>query len=227
MRAVVLAGGRGERLRSVVNEVPKPMAPVNGRPFLAHLLDRLERRGIDDVVLAVGYLKEPIMAAFGERHGKIRIRYTVEDEPLGTGGALRRALSLVDAFPAFALNGDTILELDYAAMRRAHDAAGATLTIALRRVSDASRYGAAVVEQGRLVRFEAGGAAAAGLINAGVYLFGENLLADPSLPERFSFERDFLEARAATLRPLAFETTGYFIDIGVPEDYARAQRELK
>jgi D-glycero-alpha-D-manno-heptose 1-phosphate guanylyltransferase len=226
MWAVVLAGGRGERLRSVVSEVPKPLAPVNGRPFLAHLLDRLERQGIDEVVLAVGYLKEPIMAAFGERHGVIRIRYSIESEPLGTGGALRQALAMVDEFPTFALNGDTILELDYGAMRRAHDAAGARLTIALRRVDDTSRYGAAVVEEGRLVRFEAGGAAAPGLINAGVYLFGENLLADPNLPGRFSFERDFLEARAATLKPLAFETAGYFIDIGVPEDYARAQREL-
>jgi D-glycero-alpha-D-manno-heptose 1-phosphate guanylyltransferase len=224
MQAVVLAGGRGERLRSVVSEVPKPLAPVNGRPFLAHLLDRLERQGIDRVVLAVGYLQDQIVGAFGDRHGKLRIDYAIEDAPLGTGGGLRQALSMVDEFPAFALNGDTILELDYGAMRRAHDAAGAKLTIALRRVHDASRYGAAVVEEGRLVRFESGGAAKPGLINAGVYLFAENLLA--AEPERFSFERDFLEARAATLKPLAFETAGYFIDIGVPEDYARAQREL-
>jgi D-glycero-alpha-D-manno-heptose 1-phosphate guanylyltransferase len=195
MRAVVLAGGRGERLRSAVSEVPKPMAPVNGRPFLAHLLDRLERQGIDEVVLAVGYRKEPIIAAFGASHGRIRISYAIENEPLGTGGALRQALSLIDVFPAFALNGDTILELDYGAMRRAHEAAGAQLTIALRRVPDASRYGAAVTEQGRLVRFDAGGAAKPGLINAGVYLFGANLLANE--PDRFSFERDFLARRAA------------------------------
>lgn len=227
MRAVVLAGGQGTRLRSVIDDMPKPMAPVNGRPFLAHLLDRLERRGIDRVVLSVGYLKEPIVAAFGDRYRGIAISYSVEDAPLGTGGGLRQALSMVDGFPAFALNGDTIVDLDYAAMIRAQQDAGTPLAIALRRVPDAGRYGQAKVEDGRLVGFAARGEGTGeGLINAGVYLFAENLLDDPELPESFSFERDFLEARAARLRPLAFETEGYFIDIGVPEDYARAQREL-
>jgi D-glycero-alpha-D-manno-heptose 1-phosphate guanylyltransferase len=179
------------------------------------------------VVLSVGYLKEPIMAAFGDRYHGIGVSYSVEDEPLGTGGGLRRALALVDEFPVFALNGDTLVELDYAAMLRAQQEAGAALAIALRRVPDAGRYGRAQVEGGRLVGFAARGEAAGkGLINAGVYLFAKNLLADTSLPESFSFERDFLEPRAAHLRPLAFETEGYFIDIGVPEDYARAQREL-
>jgi D-glycero-alpha-D-manno-heptose 1-phosphate guanylyltransferase len=227
MRAIVLAGGQGTRLRSVINEVPKPMAPVAGRPFLAHLLDRLEGNGIDRVVLSVGYLKEPIVAAFGERYRGIEISYSIEEEPLGTGGGLRQALAMADAFPVFALNGDTIVDLDYAAMLRASEAAGAALTIALRRVPDAGRYGRAKVEGGRVVGFAARGEGTGpGLINAGVYLFARNVLDDPALPASFSFERDFLERRAATMRPLAFETSGYFIDIGVPEDYARAQREL-
>lgn len=227
MRAVVLAGGQGTRLRSVIDDIPKPMAPVNGRPFLAHLLDRLERQGVDRVVLSVGFRKEAIMAAFGNHYRGIAIEYAVETEPLGTGGGLRQALAMVGGFPAFGLNGDTILELDYRAMLRAHEAAKPPLTIALRRVPDAARYGRAKVEAGRLVGFAARGEGEGpGLINGGVYLFAENVLDDPSLPASFSFERDFLEARAATIKPLAFETDGYFIDIGVPDDYARAQREL-
>lgn len=227
MRAIVLAGGQGTRLRSVIAGLPKPMAPVAGRPFLAHLLDRLERGGVDRVVLSIGYIKEPIVAAFGNRYRGIEIAYCIEETPLGTGGGLRQALAMAGGFPVFALNGDTIVELDYAAMWRAREEAGTALAIALRRVPDAARYGRAKVEGGRLVGFAARGEGAEpGLINAGVYLFAENLLADPSLPASFSFERDFLETRAATMRPLAFETEGYFIDIGVPEDYARAQREL-
>jgi len=226
MQAVILAGGMGTRLKSVVSDLPKPMAPVCGRPFLGYLLALLERQGITEVVLSVGHLRERIIDALGDRHGGIRLRYAVEETPLGTGGALRAALDLIDAYPAFALNGDTFLELDYRAMERAHRAAGADLTIALRRMPDTGRYGRAKVERGRVIGFEAGGQSGPGSINAGVYLFADNPLRDPVLPERFSFERDFLEPRIAALAPLAFETDGYFIDIGVPEDYARAQREL-
>lgn len=226
MQAVILAGGMGTRLKSVVSDLPKPMAPVAGRPFLGYLLALLERQGITEVVLSVGHLRERIIDALGDRHGGVRLRYAVEETPLGTGGALRAALNMVDVYPAFALNGDTFLELDYRAMEQAHRAAGAAFTIALRRMPDTGRYGRAKVERGRVIGFEAGGQGGPGSINAGVYLFADNPLRDPALPERFSFERDFLEPRIAALAPLAFETDDYFIDIGVPDDYARAQREL-
>ncbi len=227
MQAIVLAGGQGTRLRPVIDSLPKPLAPVAGRPFLAHLLDRLERQAVDRVILSVGYMADRIVAAFGDRYRSLSIAYSVEEEPLGTGGGLRQALSLADAFPVFALNGDTIVELDFRAMAGTLAEAAADLAIALRRVPDAARYGRAHVEDGRIVGFAARGeGTGAGLINAGVYLFAADLLGDPALPDRFSFEREFLEPRAASLRPVAFETGGYFVDIGVPEDYARAQREL-
>jgi D-glycero-alpha-D-manno-heptose 1-phosphate guanylyltransferase len=225
MQAIVLVGGQGTRLRTVVSEVPKVMASIGGRPFLSLLLDLLERQGVDEAVLAVGYLREMLMARFGERHGALALRYAVETEPLGTGGALRNALAMVDRFPAFALNGDTYLELDYRAMLSVHEGAKSNLTIALRRMAKNERYGGVTVAGDRIVGFAAQGART-GLVSAGVYLFADRLLDDPTLPEKFSFERDFLEERVAALRPLAFETTGYFIDIGVPEDYRRAQREL-
>jgi D-glycero-alpha-D-manno-heptose 1-phosphate guanylyltransferase len=225
MQAIVLVGGQGTRLRSVVSELPKVMAPIGERPFLSLLLDRLQSQGVDDVILAVGYLRDLLMAHFGPRHNGIALRYAVETEPLGTGGALRNALTMVERFPVFALNGDTYLELDYRAMREAHETAGVELTIALRRVVESRRYGCVTLDGDRIVEFAAQGAGTR-LVSAGVYLFAGRLLDDPTLPKSFSFERDFLEQRVPTLRPLAFETTGYFIDIGVPEDYRLAQREL-
>jgi D-glycero-alpha-D-manno-heptose 1-phosphate guanylyltransferase len=226
MRAILLAGGMGTRLRSVVQDVPKPMAPVAGRPFLSHLLDYLEHEGVDEVVLSVGYLRQVIIDTIGSRHGGISIRYALEDEPLGTGGGLRKALERFSGFPVFALNADTLVHVDYRGMLRQQEQAGGNLSIALRAVDDTARYGSATVEDGRIVRFAAAEQPGLpGLINAGVYLFGENILKS-GLPPVFSFERDFLEPKIGELKPLAFVADGYFIDIGVPEDYARAQTEL-
>ncbi len=225
MRAILLAGGMGTRLRSVVQDVPKPMAPVAGRPFLSHLMDYLQGQGITEVILSVGYLGQSIIDFYGNLYGDIAIRYAVEREPLGTGGGLRNALEQVDAFPVFALNADTLVHLDYRKMQGAAERSRTSLTMALRPVPDTDRYGTAIVEDDRVVGFAAGGPSQSGLINAGVYLFWENILKN-GLPPQFSFEKDFLEPRACQLRPLAFVADGYFIDIGVPDDYARAQMEL-
>ena len=226
MQAIILAGGQGQRLRSVVRDVPKPLAPVAGRPFLAYLLDLLERNGVTDVIIAVGYLSEHIEREFGARWGSLALRYSVETEPLGTGGALRKALGMVERYPVVAMNGDTYVAVDLQAMLAEHVRAGSRLTVAVRHVTNNDRYGRVEVEAGRIVGFAAGSHHTPGLVNCGVYLFGENLLDDPSLADRFSFENDFLASRVKALRPVASETAGYFIDIGVPEDFQRAQREL-
>lgn len=221
--AVVLAGGLGVRLREAVPDLPKPMAPVAGRPFLAWLLERLERQGVRHAVLAVGYRAEAIERHFGRAFGALRLSYAHEREPLGTGGALRQALRLIGAFPALALNGDSLVDLDLVAMRATHEAAGVPLTMALAQVEDAGRYGRVVVRDGRVVAFEAKGRAGPGAINAGVYMVEAGLLDDPALGERFSFEKDFLEPRVAALPIAAHLAGGGFIDIGVPADYRRAQ----
>jgi D-glycero-alpha-D-manno-heptose 1-phosphate guanylyltransferase len=226
MQAIVLAGGQGTRLRPAVSDVPKSMAPIAGRPFLAYVLERLERHGVTDIVLAVGYRSEQVIAGLGHRHGGVRLRYSEEQEPLGTGGALRQALALTSEFPVFALNGDTYLDLDLAAMRRALGGSDARIAMAVRMMDDTGRYGRVVVESGRVAAFAPGEAGTRGFINCGVYLFAADLLASAGMPEKFSFERDFLEPNVAALAPLAFEASGYFIDIGIPEDYARAQRDL-
>jgi D-glycero-alpha-D-manno-heptose 1-phosphate guanylyltransferase len=224
--AIILAGGLGTRLRSLVSDVPKPMASVGGRPFLAYLLDHLEGNEIQCVILAIGYKHKAFREYFGAGYRSIRLTYFIEPTPLGTGGALRRALDGVEEGPILALNGDTFLAVDYGSMLTAHLAAGARLTVALRQVPDASRYGGAVVEQGRIIAFSEKSIAGLGWINAGVYILERNIFASFNLPEVFSFERDFLQSYCRQLRPLAYPTDASFIDIGTPEDYLRVKHGL-
>lgn len=223
MEAIVLAGGFGTRLRQVVADLPKPLAPVAGRPFLAIVLEQLRAQGFTEAMLAVGYRHEAIRGAFGERFGALRLSYSVEDKPLGTGGAIRLAARACSGHDVFVLNGDSFVELDFAAMRAAHHRAAARLTVGAVEVADASRYGRLLVEDSRLVGFAEKGSAGPGLINAGVYLMRRDLLETLGLPEAFSFELDVLAARLQELRPWVHRASGRFIDIGVPEDYARAQ----
>lgn len=222
MEAIVLAGGLGTRLRPVVSDMPKPLATVAGRPFLAWQLDMLAAQGVTRVVLATGYQAGLISSTLGTRWAAMKLEYRVESEPQGTGGALRDALELISDARALVLNGDTYLSIDFAAMLRVHQARGSRVTVAVSEVADAARYGTVEVLDGYITRFIASGNAGAGLINAGVYLADRYLLSDaPS--GSFSFERDFLQPRVAALRPAAFVTKGLFIDIGTPEDYALAQ----
>ena len=222
--AIVLAGGLGTRLRSIVSDVPKAMAPVAGQPFLTYLLQFLEANEVRRVVLAVGYRNEAIRSYFGDRYGNLSLVYSVEDQPLGTGGALLQALREIRGPFAFALNGDTFLRLDYKRLTAALEREpGARLVMALRRVSDASRYGAAVVTRGRIEGFATRGTAGGGLINAGSYLVAREIFENFPMPAAFSFENDFIEKRAAEIRPIALECDAPFIDIGIPEALEQAQ----
>lgn len=223
MQAIVLAGGFGTRLRSVVADVPKPMAPIHGKPFLAYLLDYLKSQGVTDIVLSVHYLREQIQEYFKTSYAGMTIRYAIEETPLGTGGAIACSLPLIDATrPVFVLNGDTFLKMDYQAMYAKHHG---LLTMALREITDCSRYGVVLTEQDHVTAFKEQGGAHPGLINAGVYLLDARLAALFPSVTAFSFERDFLFPRIAELKPQAFAVNDYFIDIGVPEDYARVMGE--
>lgn len=223
MQAIVLAGGLGTRLRGVVPDLPKPMAPVAGRPFLAWILDRLADAGFDRVVLAVGYRHEAIRSHFGITYRGMALHYSVEDNPLGTGGAIRLAGGRVGQYPVFVLNGDTFLELDYRAMLAAHSDLGVELSVAVCRVPDISRYGALRLSHGRVEAFLEKGPGGPGVINGGTYILSRALLESIPPVGAVSFERQLLEPRVAEIRPTAFLSEGLFIDIGVPEEYARAQ----
>lgn len=227
MKAIILAGGFGTRLKSVLAETPKPMAPIHGKPFLAYLIEYLAQQGVHEVVLSVHYLREQIQTFFNADYAGVKIRYAIEESPLGTGGAIVHALrEMASNEPVFVLNGDTFVKLDYRAMYAQHQAQQADLTMALRSVDDCSRYGKVVVSEGVINDFREKGEAGPGRINAGVYLLQPDLFARFNLPTVFSFENEFVQPNLATLKPQAFAANDYFIDIGIPEDYAKATTDL-
>ena len=224
MEAIVLAGGMGTRLRALIPNLPKPLAPVAGRPFISILLDQLDAQGFSRVVLSVGYRHEMIRQALGGRHRGIELLYAVEDQPLGTGGGIRLAAQQCRTDEIFVLNGDSYVDVDCSAMLVVHKARHASLTICAKAEADASRYGGMQIADDHIVSFTEQGSHGPGIINAGVYLLARELMLDPELPEAFSFERDFLARRLDEVKPLAFVTKGAFIDIGVPDDYVRANQ---
>jgi D-glycero-alpha-D-manno-heptose 1-phosphate guanylyltransferase len=223
--AIVLAGGFGTRLRSVVPDLPKPMAEVAGKPFLWWVLRRLEQQGIGDVYLSVGYKREVIEAYFGAKFGALNVHYVVEDEPLGTGGAIAKAFDAIGGEEAFVLNGDTMTIVEFAELRSA-TASDVDLAMAVAKLDDVARYGAVdfdATSVRRVTAFREKGQTGAGFINAGVYLVKRDALKRYALPEKFSFEQDFLHAHLAELRVSAVPAVSQLIDIGVPDDYALAQ----
>jgi D-glycero-alpha-D-manno-heptose 1-phosphate guanylyltransferase len=227
MQAIILAGGFGTRLRTAIADVPKPMAPIGDKPFLAYLLDYLKEQGITQVVLSVHYLREQIQAYFQSEYRGMAVRYAVEEEPLGTGGAILHSMKMLDkTAPVFVLNGDTFLKLDYQGLYQQHSVNSPLITMALRKVVDCSRYGIVQVEKNIVMEFKDQGDDKPGLINAGVYLINPALFDVMSLPAQFSFERDFLFPNVNKIHPEAFAVDDYFIDIGIPEDYSRAVKEL-
>lgn len=223
MEAIILAGGLGTRLRSVVPDLPKPLAPVDGTPFLLILLDRLLEFGCTRIILSVGYMSEKIVEEVGHEYHGATVDYIVEAQPLGTGGALREALKAVEGTSALVLNGDTYAEIDFAALMELQQQSGKPFVMGLMTVPDTTRFGRVDVENGIVTGFQEKGAGGEGLINAGVYVLAKTLLDDPALPERFSFEADVMTPRIAKLQPPALVCHGQFIDIGVPEDLERAQ----
>lgn len=228
MEAVILAGGLGTRLRSVVSEVPKCMAPVAGKPFLWHLLRYLSGSGVTRVILSVGYLREVISDWISAHGGEFPMEYefAVEEQPLGTGGGIRLALSKCRTQEVLVFNGDTFFDVDIPQFVADHKACGAALSLALKPLENFDRYGAVQMEGTIVTAFSEKRHCDRGLVNGGVYCISRGALDLSSLPEKFSFETAVLEPLASERRLCGFPQRGYFIDIGIPEDYARAQREM-
>jgi len=225
MEGIVLAGGFGKRLRQVVPNLPKPMAPVAGRPFLEILLTALGEKGFDRLVLSVGYKAETIVAYFGDRFAGIDLAYEIEDRPLGTGGALRRALARCAFDHVYVLNGDTYLDLEAAEIEAQWQSERVPLIVAAE-VPDTARYGRLSTAGKRVTGFLEKGVGGLGLINAGCYVFPPAIARDFPDAETFSLEADFLAGAIKRSSFHCFVSRGQFIDIGVPEDYARAQTLL-
>ena len=221
--AIILAGGRGTRLLGVVSDLPKPLAPVAGRPFLAWVMDHLAASGIRRCILATGHLSKIIEDSIGDRWQHMQVAYSVEESALGTGGAVAQASRHVQGDGAHVLNGDTFLRYSPAALEAATRQMGTSIGIALAHVDDVGRYGAVSVDDGRVLAFQEKGGSGPGLINAGSYFFSRGALDQFGLQAPFSLETDVLLPQSANGSLAAFTDTADFIDIGVPEDYARAQ----
>jgi len=226
MNAVILAGGLGMRLREAVQGLPKPMAMVAGRPFLEYVLDRLIFSGVNDITLSVGYKADVIMQHFGNVYRNAVLSYVVENEPLGTGGAIAFALHGKGKEAVLVLNGDTFLNIDYGQLINWYEQKPAAIAMVLREMPEISRYGSVVVSGEKVSGFVEKGMAGTGLINAGVYILQPEIFTSFGLSGKFSFETDLLQPHCSKLSPRAFLTRAYFIDIGLPADYERAQYEL-
>ncbi|MEY6434000.1 nucleotidyltransferase family protein [Thioalkalicoccus limnaeus] len=227
LTGVILAGGLGTRLRSVVSGQPKVLAEVAGRPFLGYLLDQLAGWGFSQVVLCTGYLGEQIEEEFGDRYGGLRIQYSREVTPLGTGGALRLAAGLIESSTVLVLNGDSYCDADLGGVHQAHQGRCAKATLLLTRVADASRFGRVQVDaMGRILNFdEKTSDSGPGLVNAGLYLIETSLLRDIPTEGPVSLERDVFPTWIAG-QFYGYETSSAFLDIGTPESYAAAEAFL-
>ena len=223
--AVLLVGGMGTRLQTVLSSTPKPLARVGNMPFLELLVLQLRSQGIRRIVMCTGHLADQIEAEFGDGQiWDVAIEYSVETRPLGTAGAVKLAAGHLERTSDFlVMNGDSFLEVDFLALMRFHRAHGGLISMAVRRVPDAARYGTVQLgAQHRVVGFsEKISDSAPGLINGGVYVFKQAIL--ESIPQGpASLERDIFPISLES-GVYAFEQHGMFIDIGTPEDYARAQ----
>lgn len=224
--AIILAGGFGTRLASVV-DVPKPMAPINDIPFLEYILNYLEKHQVTKIHLAVGYKYQVIVDYFGEQYKNCELNYVVEDKPLGTGGAIKKALAEVESEKVFIINGDTFFDVDLAQMEAAFKANNATVSLALKPMKNFDRYGVVEVDAAnKILAFKEKQYCESGAINGGIYLLKTNIFDGLDFPEQFSLEQDYFDIYCSQTNFFGFISDTYFIDIGIPTDYTKAQEEL-
>jgi D-glycero-alpha-D-manno-heptose 1-phosphate guanylyltransferase len=227
--AILLAGGFGTRLQKAVPGLPKPLAPVNGKPFIEYIMDFLIRQRINKFILSVGYKHEEFAHHFTNDYCGCPVLLSVEFEPLGTGGGIRKAMKFADDAEIFVVNADTIFRIDVQAMHTLQKKTGADITIALKHKDDVKRYGSVEVNAENRVTgfFEKQAKTGAGYINGGIYLLRNDFFEKHPFPEKFSFEKDCLEPNYNTLKICGYPSRGYFLDIGIPEDYEKAKSELQ
>ena len=229
MDAIILAGGFGTRLKSVISDIPKPLAPINGKPFLQYLMDFLNSRDdiVDNVVLSLGYMPDKVINHFNGRYKDINIIYSVEKEPLGTGGAVKQALNYIRSEDVFILNGDTFFNIDLKSMSQFYFSSGSELVTALKKMDNAERYGFVEIDESfRIINFSEKKDNKSGYVNGGVYIAKKDIFKRFSTKDKFSFEKDFIEKYFKKIKLFGYISSGYFIDIGIPEDYERAKKEI-
>lgn len=224
---IILAGGLGTRLRNVVSHLPKCMAPVNGKPFLAYVIEYFQQENITDFIFSLGYKHAVIEDYLNNHYTTINKQYSIEEELLGTGGAIKMACSLAKNKNVFVTNGDTLFKADVSSLKNLHTAKNADCTLALKPMKNFNRYGVIELnEDSSIKNFNEKKYYTDGLINGGLYMLNVPALQNKIFPDKFSFETDYLEKYYSNHKMFGLVQDEYFIDIGIPEDYAKAQKEL-
>lgn len=225
---IILAGGKGTRLQSVVNDVPKCMAKVANEPFLKHVFDYLEKQHFQHVVLALGYKAQSIIDWLNTQQRDFKISYVVEQEALGTGGAIQFASSKIIGDEMLILNGDTFFNIPTDTLFEVHKLKQADISLGLKPMINFDRYGTVNCNKDeRIIKFNEKKQTKEGLINGGVYLVNKKIFDKLNLPQKFSFEQEILEIKLDALAIYGQTFDNYFIDIGVPSDFEKANTDFK
>jgi D-glycero-alpha-D-manno-heptose 1-phosphate guanylyltransferase len=229
MEAIILAGGLGTRIKHLLGDKPKPMANIAGKPFLEYILEYLSKNNFKKIVLSVGYLGELVENHFASTYCRMEIEYCYEKSPLGTGGAISLALensSLVNN-EIFILNGDTFFEFNPIKYINLLKSNNSDIILGLKQINNPHRYGTVELnDENKIIKFREKRKLDEGLINCGVYLIKKELLDNYKLSKKYSFENDFLELYLDKLNAFGIIENGYFIDIGVEEDFLKAQKDF-
>lgn len=224
MECIILAGGFGTRLQSVVNDVPKCLAPIRGVPFLAYLLRYLKQEGVTHVIFSLGYKHELVEEWLSGCTSDLKISIAVENEPLGTGGAIKYAMQHATEPDVLVVNGDTLFSLPLAPLWEAHRHNQCVATLGLKPMENSDRYGTVTFDGKYITAFHEKQFCAKGLINGGVFVLRKDAL--DGMPSKFSLEQDFLMPGATQHSIGGYADDAYFIDIGIPSDYEKAQYEI-
>ncbi len=228
MEVIILAGGLGTRLKDVIGNYPKCMAPVNGKPFLAYLFDYVNQQGATRVILSLGYKHKVVIDWLEEQDLYFELDYVVESEPLGTGGGILAAMEVAETDDVAVLNGDTMFKVNLREQYRFHKSKSAEATLALKKMHKFDRYGVVNTNtEGVITSFEEKRFKEEGLINGGAYFLSREAFIGRKLPEKFSFEKDYLERYVKEKGFYGYVSDDYFIDIGIPVDYDAAQVDFK
>lgn len=231
MQAIILAGGFGTRLQTIVKEVPKPMAPISGKPFLFWLINYLQKNGVTKFVFSLGYLHQVIEDYLTINFSNsINYKCVIENTPLGTGGAIKLCMQEIEDENVLIVNGDSFFNLNIQAFKKNHISTNSDCSIALKPMTDFDRYGSVELNnENRVISFKEKQFCKSGLINTGLLIFNKEIYLSTTahLPPNFSYEKDFLEPNISRLNVRGYIAGEYFIDIGIPEDYYKADKEIQ
>ena len=226
--AIILAGGLGTRLRCAVADLPKCMAPVDGKPFIHFVIASLQKEGIEKFIFSLGYKSEAIISYVDTQYAVMQKKYVIETKPLGTGGAIKAACKQVTEENVLVVNGDTLFHINIAELSRFHETHDAGCTIALKEMKDFDRYGAVELNNDQSIKvFKEKQFCESGTINGGVYALTVATVLTDDYPEVFYFEKEYLEKNTGNGKLYGVINNDYFIDIGIPEDYQRFQDDYK